>query len=136
MSRNIASIGIAVAVAVAFLFVGAGAVAAHGSNDVGTSGHCSDENGNGGGGEVNAGSGGVDATDPGEVESVIAGLQEFYQEKQDHPDRSDTCDGGADGTSYDYLEAHAGPVQFCYSEQNSNNQGDVSANGGDACGSH
>lgn len=143
MSRNVVTVGIAIAVAVSFLFVGVGAVAAHdGGTDVGASGNC-DDGSNGGAGSVGVSqSGDVDDTNPSEVESVVNGLAFFFEQKQANPDRADTCDdtdetddGGSpsDAQSYDYLEAHAGPGQFCYSEDNSGSQGDVSANGGDAC---
>lgn len=143
MSRKIVSIGIAVAVAVAFLFVGAGAVAAHdGGNDVGVSGHCSDDTTGqeGGGGSVGVSNDGdpsqddVDATNPTEVQSVIAGLQLFFSEQQGDGE----C--GTDNTdedSYDYLEAHAsgdpGQVQACFSQDTDNSDPPISAGQGDQC---
>lgn len=138
---NAVTIGIALAVAVAFLFVGVGAVAAgdNAEGTVGTSGHCSQgDNGGGGSGSVTVdgdpGEEDVDAVEgPGEAQSIVEGLAFFFQQKQAHPQRDDTCDGGNGDDSYDYLETHAGPVQACYSEDNADNQGDISANGNNAC---
>lgn len=143
MSRKLATVAIATVVAVSFLFVGAGAVAAHdGGNDVGVSGNCDDANGNGGGGSVGANTDGdVDATNAEEIQSVVAGLTFFAQQKNEHPDREDTCDGGEDETSddsnYDYIEAHAGDgnqqIQFCYSQDNANSSPPGGAGQGDQC---
>lgn len=136
MSRKITTVAIATVVAVSFLFVGVGAVAAHdGGNDVGASGHCSDD-ANGGGGSVGVSTNGdVDATGPDEIQSTVEGLAFFAEQKNDNPDRDDTCDGGEGEDSYDYLEVHAGDgsqqVQFCYSEDNAGDNGGVGE--GDQC---
>lgn len=113
--------------------------AAHGDTTIGASGHCSDGS-SGGGGSVGVGSdGSVDGTSPSEIQSVIAGLLFFFQQKQANPDRADTCDGNAGGhgedqtDSYDYIEAHAGPVQACYSEENAQQNGGLETDGDDAC---
>lgn len=139
MSRSIATIGIAVVVAVSFLFVGVGAVAAHdGGTDVGASGNCDDAN-NGGGGSVGVGGEDtVDATGPDEIQSTVQGLA-WYAQQRPGDSSGDACDGGdesGEDNSYDYIEAHAGPGQFCFSQQNNEQQGDVTLDGSDACGDH
>lgn len=139
MSRKLITIGIAVTVAVSFMFVGFGGVAAHdGETDVGASGNCSDDSGNGGGGSVGVSSdGSVDDTDADEVQSTAEGLAWFAQQRQETDD--DPCDHheSDENNSYDYIEVHAGDgengVQYCYSEDNSADNGNVDTEGGDAC---
>lgn len=131
MSRSAISVGIAIAVAVSFLFVGVGAVAAdHGeTNAVGAEGNCDDANDNGGSGSIGVSEDGdVDDTGPDEIQSTVEGLAFFAEQKNDNPDRADTCDGGEDeadndDNGYDYLTVYAGPVQYCYSQDNSNDNG-------------
>jgi len=121
------------------MVVGAAApVAAHGGgNDTGASGHCSDDS-SGGGGAVGVNSDGeVDATNPGEIQSIAAGLQHYGEQRQEGDNGADTCDGGEGEDSYDYLEAHVGngdqQVQFCFSEDTNRNNPPVSVGQGDQC---
>lgn len=139
MSREYLSVGIATVVAVAILFgAGVGMTMAHdGGNDVGASGNCDDGESGGGGSAGASYDGSVDGTNASETESVINGST-HYAEQYDGSD--DPCDNHkSDYDSYDYAEVHAwGPngengVQYCYSENNSNDNGHVTTNGSDAC---
>lgn len=142
MSRQVLTLVVTTAVTMAMLFgAGVGMAMAHdGGNDVGASGNCDDgDSGGGGGGSAGASyDGSVDATNASELQSVINGFT-HYANQYDGSD--DPCDNHkSDYDSYDYVEAHAwGPngnngVQYCYSQNNSNDNGQLTTNGSDACG--
>lgn len=133
MSLKLVALGVATVTTVALLFAGAGAVAAHDTgHTVGASGNC-DDGDNGGGGSVGVSeNGSYDGTNASEAQSTAEGLLHYFEQRQNS--ENDPCDDHrSDYDSYDYLEVHASDVQYCYSENNSQSNGNYSTDGSDAC---
>lgn len=118
------------AIAVASMLI-AGASGAAVADSIGASGSC-DKGDSGGQGDAYVDPSGqsADATDPGEVQSVIAGLQRAAQTQANCEGSEDDADGNGQD---DYIEAHAtgspGTIQVCYDNKaQSNPQNAVVAN--------